>query len=143
MFQAAKSGDDPGRVIIYSESGPLAGDLGACLSGRFCVERVTSLVAAGKALERPVAALLVVPSRRGRMGSECLPLIRHAVDRSCRVILLGDIPPQMDEGLRKKMVVLPEIPSPAVLFEGLADLPGPGPGGSARPTHRAHRAEEG
>jgi len=111
------------RVIIFSESGPLAGDLGACLSGRFAVERVTSLSGAGNALDRPAAALLIVPGRRDRVGSECIPLFRRAVDIGCRVLLLGGIQAELDENLKEKIVELPPFPSPALLFDGLSDLP--------------------
>ncbi len=123
MVHAPKSGGHLPRVIIFSESGPLAGDLGACLSGRFAVERVTSLSGAGNALDRPSAALLVVPGRRDLVGAECIPLFRRAVDSGCRVLLLGGIQAELDEDLKEKIVELPPFPSPALLFEGLSDLP--------------------
>jgi len=123
MVHAAKSGGELPRVIIFSESGPLAGDLGACLAGRFAVERVTSLSAAGSALDHPSDALLVVPGRRDHVGAECIPLFRRAVGCGCRVLLLGGIHPELDEDLKDKIIELPLFPSPALLFEGLRGLP--------------------
>jgi len=123
MEHESKSRGNPPRVIIFSESGPLAGDLGACLSGRFAVERVTSLSGAGNALDRPSAALLIVPGRRDRVGPECISLFRRAVDSGCRVLLLGDVHPELDEDLKEKIIELPPFPSPALLFEGLSGLP--------------------
>ena len=123
MVHGNKSAGNLPRVIIFSESGPLAGDLGACLSGRFAVERVTSLSGAGNALDRPAAALLVVPGRRDRVGSECIPLFRRAVESGCRVLLLGGFQSELDEDLKGKIVALPPFPSPALLFEGLSGLP--------------------
>ena len=123
MVHGNKSAGNLPRVIIFSESGPLAGDLGACLSGRFAVERVTSLSGAGNALDRPAAALLVVPGRRDSVGSECIPLFRQAVESGCRVLLLGGFQSELDEDLKGKIVALPPFPSPALLFEGLSGLP--------------------
>ena len=133
MIHAAKSGGDSPRVIIFSESGPLAGDLGACLSGCFSVERVTSLAGARNALERPTAALLMVPARRDRVGIECIPLFRQAVACGCRVILLGGLPPGLDEELQEQVVAMPQFPSPSVLFAGLSDLQVVGPSGPPKP----------
>jgi len=123
MYHAAKPEGDSPRVIIYSESGPLAGDLGACLSGRFAVERVTSLAGADNALNNPAAALLIVPSRRDRVVPEYNPLFRRAVDSGCRVLLLGGAHPDLDEDLQGKIIALPQFPRPAQLFEGLSGLP--------------------
>ena len=123
MIHAAKSGDELPRIIIFSESGPLAGDLGACLAGRFAVERVTSLSVAGSALDQPSDALLVVPGQRDRMGPECIPLLQRAVDSDCRVLLVGGINFELDEDLKGKIVELPPFPSPALLFDRLSGLP--------------------
>ena len=112
----------PPRIIIFSESGPLGGDLTACLSGRFSVERVTSLSGVGLALDRPAAALLVVPDHRSRIDVQSNALLRQAVAGGCRVLLLGCEKPDLDEDLKGRVVVLPQFPSPAQLFEGLDGL---------------------
>jgi len=137
MLHETNSGNDLPRVIIFSESGPLAGDLGACLAGRFAVERVTSLSGAGTALDRPSAALLVVPGRRDRVGSEYISLFRRAVAGGCRVLLLGGHHAEIDEDLKEKIVELPQLPSPALLFEGLSGLP------MVNQIRQARQAEEG
>lgn len=124
MFQASRTGGGFSRVIIFSESGPLAGDLGACLSGRFAVERVSNLTAAEKALDRPAGALFIVPSRRDPVGPEFNPLFRRAADLGCRIFLLGNLDADLDETLKDKITVLPPYPSPTLLFEGLSGLPG-------------------
>lgn len=112
----------PPRIIIFSESGPLGGDLTACLSGRYTVERVTSLSGVGLALGRPAGALLVVPDRRSRLDAQSNALLRKAVDNGCRVLLLGCDRPQLDDDLKGRVVVLPQFPSPAQLFEVLSGL---------------------
>ena len=119
MNQMEKSGGEIPRVIIFSDSGPLAGDLGACLSGRFLVQRVTSLSAADLALNDHSEALLVVPGREATVGPEFIPLFRRAVKRNCRVLLLGCVQPDLDEDLREKIQVLPQFPSPDLLFSSL------------------------
>ena len=124
MFQEPRTGGVLPRVIIFSESGPLAGDLGACLSGRFAVERVSNLTAAARAFDCPVGALFIVPSRRDPVGPEFNPLFRRAVEGGCRIFLLGNLDSDLDENLKDKITVLPPYPSPTLLFEGLSGLPG-------------------
>lgn len=119
MVRVEKSKGEIPRLIIFSDSGPLAGDLGACLSGRFLVQRVTSLSAAGLALDQRSEALLVVPGRQTILGPEFTPLFRRAVKRNCRVFLLGCEQPDLDEDLQEKIQVLPQFPSPDLLFSSL------------------------
>ena len=119
MIHLEKSGDEIPRLIIFSDSGPLAGDLGACLSGRFLVQRVTSLSAAGLALDHQSEALLVVPGSQTSLGPEFIPLFRQAIKRNCRVLLLGCTQPELDEDLQEKIQVLPQFPSPDLLFSSL------------------------
>ena len=124
MFQTSRTGGALPRVIIFSESGPLAGDLGAYLSGRFAVERVSNLTAADRALDRPAGALFIIPSRRDPVGVEFNPVFRRAVEGGCRIFMLGNLDSELDENLKDKITVLPPYPSPALLFEGLSGLPG-------------------
>ena len=132
IFQET-AGDKIPRLIIYSESGPLAGDLGACLSGRFFVQRVTSLSAANLAIDQHSTALLVVPGRRAMLGPEFIPLYRRAVKHHCRILLLGCDQSGLDEDLQEKIQVLPQFPSPEFLFSSLLN-------GEVNPD-RARRAE--
>ena len=127
MHSGAEMRGEPPRVIIFSESGPLGGDLAACLSGRFAVERVTSLAGMGLALEEPAAALLVVPDGRSRLNDHSRDLLRQAVGAGCRVLVLGCARPDFEGDLADRITVLPQFPSPAELFEGLEGL-----GGAAR-----------
>ena len=119
MVQMEKPGGEIPRLIIFSDSGPLAGDLGACLSGRFHVQRVTSLSAADLALDQRSEALLVVPGRKATLGPEFIPLFRRAVEKNCRVLLLGCVQPELDEDLQEKIQVLPQFPNPDLLFSSL------------------------
>ena len=119
MIQMEKSGGEIPRVIIFSDSGPLAGDLGACLSGRFLVHRVTSLSAASLALNHHPEALLVVPGTKTTLGPEFIPLYKRAIKRNCRVLLLGCAQPGLDGDLQEKIQVLPQFPSPDILFSNL------------------------
>ena len=124
MAGLVKSRGDPPRVIIFSESGPLAGDLSAILAGRFDVERVTSLQGAVAALERPSTALLFVPGHRDGVRPECFPLFRQAVENGCRVLLLGCVRPGLEEDLQGRVEVMPHFPSPEELFQGLRGASG-------------------
>jgi hypothetical protein len=128
-------------VVIYSESGPLAGDLSACLVSRFIVERVTSLKAARSALETPSVALLIVPSQRDQVGPECLPLVRRALGRGCRVLLLGQAGFPLGEDLEGMVRELPTMPSPEELFAGLKGLAAESPGHCSHQAGRAQEAE--
>lgn len=118
IFQET-AGDKFPRLVIYSDSGPLAGDLGACLSGRFLVQRVTSLSAANLAIDRHSAALLVVSGRSTTLGPELIPLYRRAVKHHCRILLLGCDQSGLDHDLQEKIKVLPQFPSPELLFSSL------------------------
>ena len=122
MDSKGKTGGQAPRVIIFSESGPLGGDLTACLSGRFAVERVTSLSGVGSALDRPAAALLVVPDRRHKVNSQSSAMLRRAVEGGCRVLLLGCDHPDIDDDLKSRITILPQFPSPTQLFDGLRGL---------------------
>lgn len=119
MIIQETAGDKIPRLVIYSDSGPLAGDLGACLSARFLVQRVTSLSAANLAIDHNSVALLVVPGRRTTLGPELIPLYRRALKHHCRVLLLGCVQSGLDKDLQEKIQVLPQFPSPEFLFSSL------------------------
>jgi len=123
MAPMENPGENKPRIIILSESGPLGGDLGAYLSGRFNVVRVTGLAGAETALDSPTFALLLVSDRHVSLSPRCLALVRRAVADKCRVLLVGFDKPDLEADLRDKVLVLPELPSPQSLFEGLGGNP--------------------
>ncbi len=109
-------------VAIFAESGPLAGDLAACLSGRFRVDRVTSLQGALKSVGSGCRALLILRGTQDEFGPACTDLVKQAVADSCRVLILGSGGLGLESELGAKVVCLPPLPSPQILFENLSDL---------------------
>ncbi|MDX2475054.1 MAG: hypothetical protein QNL91_15270 [Candidatus Krumholzibacteria bacterium] len=109
-------------VAIFAESGPLAGDLAACLSGRFRVDRVTSLQGALKSISSGCRALLILRGTQDEFGPACTDLVKQAVADSCRVLILGSGGLGLESELGAKVVCLPPLPSPQILFENLSDL---------------------
>ncbi len=109
-------------VAIFAESGPLAGDLAACLSGRFCIDRVTSLQGALKSIGSGCRALLILRGTQDEFGPACTDLVKQAVADSCRVLILGSGGLGLESELGAKVVCLPPLPSPQILFENLSDL---------------------
>jgi hypothetical protein len=67
------------------------------------------------------------------LGPELIPLYRRAVKHHCRVLLLGCDQFGLDKDLQEKIQVLPQFPSPEILFSSLLN-------GENNPG-RAHRAE--
>ena len=109
-------------VAIFAESGPLAGDLAACLSGRFRIDRVTSLQGALKSIGGGCRALLILRGTQDEFGPACTDLVKQAVADSCRVLILGSGGLGLESELGAKVVCLPPLPSPQILFENLSDL---------------------
>ena len=109
-------------ITIFAESGPLAGDLAACLSGRFDVERVTSLQDASYSLAHGCQAMLILRGAQDELGSARIDLIKQAVGDRCRVLILGSGGLDLETDLDAKVIHLPPLPSPQLLFETLADL---------------------
>ena len=109
-------------VTIFAESGPLAGDLAACLSGRFCIDRVTSLQGALKSVGTGCQALLILRGAEEECGPACSDLVKQALNDKCRVLILGSGGLGLESDLDGKVVHLPPLPSPQTLFENLSDL---------------------
>lgn len=109
-------------VTILAESGPLAGDLAACLSGRFDIERVTSPQSALRSLVRGCRALLILGGAQAECEPARIDLVKRAIGARCRVLILGSGGLGLDQDLDAKVIHLPPLPSPDELFRTLAGL---------------------
>ena len=110
------------RVTIFAESGPLAGDLAACLSGRFDIDRVTSPRGALRSLARGCQALIILRGVQEDFGPAGIDLVEQAVGDHCRVLILGSGGLGLESNLDTEVIYLPPLPSPQVLFETLSAL---------------------
>lgn len=121
-MQPLNNGKISPQITIYAESGPLAGDLAACLSGRFDIERVTSPKAALVSLARGCQAILILKGAQEELGPARLDLVKQALSDQCRVVILGSGGLGLESDLNQQVVQLPPLPSPQLLFETLAGL---------------------
>ncbi len=108
------------NIVIYAQSGILAGDLAALLSGHHTVDRQTSLPGVLKSLNFKTDVLLLVSGETVERLPDPTPVLAAAIEACCRVIMLGSWPGLWREFVSKNksgfIVNLTEIPSPAVLF---------------------------
>ncbi len=121
-MQPQLNGSNLPRITIFAESGPLAGDLAACLSGRFDIDRVTSLQGALKSLALGCQAMLILRGVQEEFGPARVDLVKQAVGDECRVLILGSGGLGLESDLEAKVIHLPPLPSPQILFETLSGL---------------------
>ncbi len=121
-MQPQANGRNLPEITIFAESGPLAGDLAACLSGRFVIDRVTSLQGALKSLAHGCRALIILGNTQAEFGPAGVDLVEQAVSGHCRVLVLGSGGLGLESELDTKVVHLPPLPSPQILFDALSGL---------------------
>lgn len=110
------------HVTIFAESGPLAGDVAACLSGRFRIERATDRSAVARSLAQGCRALLIMGWSQTDIGTMETALIRQALAAGCRVLVLGAGGLHLGQELDVAIVQLPALPSPQQLLDNLSGL---------------------
>lgn len=114
------------HVTIFADNGPLAGDLAACLSGKFAIDRVMNQQQALDTLAGGCRAMLILKGHQEEFGPARVELIRKAVAEHCRVLVLGPGGLSLAPELDTSVIHLPPSPSPSDLLATLADLePGP------------------
>lgn len=111
------------RVIIFAESGLLAGDLAAWLSGRFIVERVTSIPGALVALGQPASAVIIVEGASLKKTAPLDQMVQEAKRSASRVLVLGWSPGQSSNSWSPEVIHLPAVPDPGDLFKALTAEP--------------------
>jgi len=124
-----KLGPDSGtlaRVIIFAESGLLAGDLAAWLSSRFRVERATNVPGALRVFRRAACALIIVEGEGLDGDSPLAELVWKALDTGCRTLVLGADPRACPVEWTNRVIHLKTVPHPGELFVALSGLPGQG-----------------
>ena len=121
-MQPWKTSESSPHITIYADSGPLAGDLAACLSGHFEINQVNSPKGALLALSRGCQALLILQGAQGELGVVHSDLVKQAIAERCRVVVLGSGGLGLGSDLNQKIVQLPHLPSPQLLFDALAGL---------------------
>ena len=111
------------RVIIFAESGLLAGDLAAWLSAKFFVQRVTGEARLLQALLDPVAALIIVQENTPQPSEECLQILDSVIleprSPALRVVLVGMDPALVPHIWRDRVTCLPAIPGPQQILAAL------------------------
>jgi hypothetical protein len=109
------------NIVIYAQSGILAGDLAALLSGHNTVDRQTSLPEVLTTLNDKTDVLLLVGGGLQSPLPDPAPALLAAKKVHCKVIMLGEWPGYKQKQLLEKdlgfVTTFTEIPSPAALFE--------------------------
>ncbi len=109
------------NIIIYAQSGFLAGDLGALLSGYHQVDLQTSISAVVEAISPDSDVVLLisgVASGNSESPDEIIDAVSHV---GGRVILLGQWPLSYQNSAKPWIVRLKDIPAPGELFRIIAE----------------------
>ncbi len=112
-----------GRIIVFAESGLLAGDLAAWLSARFLVERVTSLPGARIALQKGAGALIILDNSAFLDSAGFQELVEAGRQSRCRILLMGIDPSSCPDSWRDQVFFMDPVPAPAQVIAALKDLP--------------------
>ncbi len=111
------------RIIIFAESGLLAGDLAAWLSAKFLVQRVSGEARLHQALLDPVAALIIVQENTPQPSEECIQIIDSVIleprSPALRVVLVGMDPALVPPIWRDRVTCLPAVPGPQQILAAL------------------------
>ena len=114
------------NIVIYAQSGILAGDLAALLSGHNTVNRQTSLPDVLTSINHKTDVLLLVGGGLQTPLPDPSPALLAAKASHCKVIMLGDWPGYNQKQLLEKdlgsVTTFTEIPSPAALFELIGSI---------------------
>jgi len=109
------------NIVIYAQSGILAGDLAALLSGNNTVNRQTTMTGVFKALGEETDLLLLVSDGAGKPLPDPADILEMANRCHCKVIILGDWPGAWQKKTGKNIpgsiTAFSDIPTPAALFE--------------------------
>jgi hypothetical protein len=114
-------------IIIFAESGLLAGDLAAWLSAKFFVKRVTTEARLHQALLDPVAALIIVQENTPQPSEECLQVLKSVIQEprspAFRILLVGIDPALLPPFWRGLVTCLPAVPGPQDILTALKISP--------------------
>jgi hypothetical protein len=115
------------RIIIFAESGLLAGDLAAWLSAKYLVQRVTGQERLHQVLKSEVAALIFVQENTPQPSEECLEVLELVVHESRspvnRILLVGIDPALVPPFWRGRVTCLPAVPGPQQILAALNNPP--------------------
>lgn len=114
--------DQRPRIIIFAESGLLAGDLAAWLSGRFAVERATSIPGAGNAVDHGAQALILVGAEFQPLTKPLRALVDRCLEVGCGVIMLGGDATTCPDSWRGRVCLLAALPQPNEVFSALSAM---------------------
>lgn len=114
---------DPDRIVIFAESGLLAGDLAALLSGLFRVERVTSVPGAFLSLDHHPRALIFVEGLGVSANSRHAKLVEQCLVQGVGVLLLGGKALACPRSWASKVTFLKSMPHPTDLLRALKKPP--------------------
>ena len=109
------------NIVIYAQSGILAGDLAALLSGSNIVNRQTSLPGVINSINSQTDVLLLVAGGLDAPLPDPADVLMVAEQFNCKVIMLGNWPGtrqhESNERNPGSVITFSEIPTPAALFE--------------------------
>ena len=105
------------NIIIYAQSGALAGDLAALLSGHHNVNLQTNLSGVLHAIKSTTNVLLMVKDNLYEEHVNPVEVLMAVRGIACKVIFLGQWEKIDWKSYSNNVVVMPEIPSPSVLLE--------------------------
>ncbi len=105
------------NIIIYAQSGVLAGDLAALLSGHHHVDLQTNLYGIINALTLKTDILLLVKDNQSIEPLDSTVVLKAAGKTNCKVIMLGDWKEITSEKYNNRVEILPRMPSPTVLLD--------------------------
>ncbi|MCB1182180.1 hypothetical protein KDM41_02025 [bacterium] len=119
-MHATQHGAGRPAITILAAGDPLAGDVAACLSGRYEAEPVLNPATAAASISAGARGLIVFAD--AELPEEIGRLVRLALARHCRVVILGHGGLGPDADLERAIVRLPRLPSPRDLFDTFADI---------------------
>ncbi len=105
------------NIIIYAQSGVLAGDLAALLSGHHHVDLQTNLNSIINAMNLKTDILLLVKDNQSIEPLDPTIVLKVAEKTNCKVIMLGDWKEIPNEKYKNRVDLLPRMPSPKVLLD--------------------------
>ncbi len=66
--------------------------------------------------------MLILKRAQEELGPARLDLVKQALEDGCRVVILGSGGLGLESGMNHRVVQLPPLPSPQLLFETLSGL---------------------
>ena len=119
MKQAAAKQKAPLKVLIFAQSGALAGDLAALLSGSHQVDLLTNSNRILNTINPQIDVLVLVKDPDREHEVDPLSLLAAASRAHCRIVLLGDWREAVWSRCQQGVLLMPKLPSPTILLDAI------------------------